>query len=56
VPGEGAEHVLVGGRDAVRRQRATQRREDARLPVDERAVAVEREHVEAVEVERGHGR
>ena len=47
VPGVADEHVLVVGVDAVRREDRPERRGQAGLPVDERAVAVEGQGVEA---------
>jgi hypothetical protein len=43
------EEVLVLGDDVARVEDPPQARQDAGLPVDERAVAVEREHLEALE-------
>ena len=55
VPAVGLEELLVAGGDAVRVERRPQAGEDAALPVDERAVAVEREGVEVVEADGRHG-
>ena len=50
--GVALEELLGVGRDAVRRQHAAEAGGDARLPVDERAVAVERQRLELGEVDR----
>ena len=55
VPGERLQDGVVGRLDPVRRERRPEGRQDAGLPVDERAVAVEGQDVELVEVEGGHG-
>ena len=48
------EQLVLAGVDPARREHRLERVEDALLPVDQRAVAVERDRVEAAEVEAAH--
>ena len=54
--GELPQHLVVGRRHSARIQHRTNAGEDAGLPVDERAVAVEGQCLEASVVEIGHRR
>src|SRR5204862_2819323 len=55
VPAVALEQLLVAGGDPMRAERRPQAAEDSALPVDERAVAIERQGLEVVEADRRHG-